>query len=532
MYVLQSNKRKRSHFSSGLLACLIVSLLSGCNFSNSDEENVASVENESNIQNKKVNQIKLHPHEGSGVVGSPELVELTEEWKLMNRSDAKQRGRNRFSENKYGMFIHWGLYSGVGGVWKGERVDDSGKGPKVAEWVMRRKEIPREEYSQLAKTFNPTKFDAKKWVAIAKAAGMNYMVITSKHHDGFALFDSEASEYNVVDATPFGRDVIKELEEACKEADIDFGVYYSNSIDWFDGGDGGWKDYRIPGGLENKKLFFNDFDPSPTSFDDYIRNKSIPQVKELLANYDLTQIWFDTPLFIPPKYSMEFYKTVYDANPEILVNQRIGNGFGDIGTPGDNVIPDKASTNTWEGIATTNNSWGYKSYDNDWKSPIETLFWLVENVSKGGNFLLNVGPDGAGKIPEKSVENLLVVGDWLKINGEAIYGSKPWQVSHEGPTKIAMKGTHHRAEGASLFNFTSEDFWFTKKEEIVYAISLNRSSSNKFLIKSFAGKSISYVELLGSNKPVKWESIEEGLNVKLPSFKDDSIGFTLKVSFN
>ena len=215
-----------------------------------------------------------------------------------------------------------------------------------------------------------TTFDADEWVAIAQAAGMNYMVITSKHHDGFALFDSEVSDYNIVDATPFGRDVIKELEEATKKAGMSFGVYYSHSVDWHDGGDGGYKDYVTD--PPTRWLMANTWDPHPRSYEEYLDVKALPQTQELLDNYDLSQIWFDFPAYIPEERSIQFYKTVYDANPEILVNSRVGNDFGDIGVPGDNIIPSESSDNTWEGIATTNHSWGYKSYDNDWKSPIET----------------------------------------------------------------------------------------------------------------------------------------------------------------
>ncbi len=359
-------------------------------------------------------------------------AEMREQWTKMNASDAKQRGRERFNENKYGMFIHWGIYSQLGGIWEGQKMEENGIGPKVAEWIMRNKEIPRAEYAKLAQSFNPVEFDADEWVAIAKAAGMNYMVITSKHHDGFALFDTKASDYNVVQATPFKRDIIRELEQACKRGGIDFGVYYSHSVDWADGGDAGMKDY---GPSENPKWenFVNAWDPAPVKFDDYINNKSLPQVRELLDNYDLSELWFDTPLYMPPHHSFEFYKTVYTANPEILVNQRIGNDMGDIGTPGDNKIPAEASENTWEGIATTNHSWGYKSYDDDWKSPLETLYWLLENTSKGGNFLLNVGPMGNGKIPKESIRNLLDAGKWLKVNGEAVYGSKPWTSTSKVP---------------------------------------------------------------------------------------------------
>ncbi|WOH38148.1 alpha-L-fucosidase [Thalassotalea fonticola] len=465
---------------------------------------------------------------GSGIPGSAEMLELGLKWQTMSNSAAKQRGRELFNQNKYGMFIHWGLYSTLGGIYQGEKMEEGGTGPRVAEWVMRRKEIPRAEYAKLADNFNPTKFDADEWVAIAKAAGMKYMVITSKHHDGFALFDSKVTDFDVIDATPFGRDIIRELEVACKKAGLSFGVYYSNALDWRDGGDSGMKDY----GPEKPKQaqFVNRFDPAPVSFDSYIANKSLPQVRELVTNYDLSQVWMDTPIYIPAKYSFEFYKTLYDANPEILVNQRIGNGFGDIGTPGDNVIPDKASENTWEGIATTNNSWGYKSYDNDWKSPIETLYWLIANVSKGGNFLLNVGPDGSGSIPAKSVDNLLAVGKWLKVNGEALYDTRPWHVDHEGPTNLQMKGTNHRNKHKFSFEFTGNDFWFTKKAGNVYAIALSRSADNKAILKSLKGQTVKNVVLLGSAEPLKWSNTANGLTVELPEFSHDGIGYALRIS--
>jgi alpha-L-fucosidase len=472
---------------------------------------------------------QVYGFEGSGIPGSPEMIALTAEFREMNQTEAKQRGRDRFNENKYGMFVHWGLYSTLGGVWKGEKMEDGGTGPAVAEWIMRRKEIPRAEYAELAKDFNPQGFDADEWVAIAKAAGMKYMVVGSKHHEGFAMFDSDVSDFNIVDATPFGRDVIKELEIACKKAGIAFGVYYSNSLDWRDGGDGGLKDYG-PAKNPRRGPFPNRFDPSPVSFDDYIANKSLPQVRELLASYELTQIWFDTPAYIPAEHSMAFYKTVFESNPEILVNSRVGNGFGDIGIPGDNVIPDKASANTWEGIATTNNSWGYKSYDNDWKSPLETLFWLVANVSKGGNFLLNVGPDGNGVIPAASVENLLAVGDWLKVNGEAIYGTEPWKVDHEGPTEIQMKGTKHREDNAAEMSFESSDFWFTRKGDKVYLVALERPEDGKISVQSLKGQGVTAVRMVGSSQELDWQEGTESINVQLPAFETDGIGYVLEVT--
>ena len=465
---------------------------------------------------------------GSGIPGSPEMLKFEALWKKMNESMPKQIGRERFNNNKYGMFIHWGLYSQCGGVWNGKKMEDGGTGPLVAEWIMRRKEIPRSEYAKLAKTFNPVNFDAAEWASIAKAAGMKYMVITSKHHDGFALFDSKVSDYNVVKSTPFKRDIIRELEQACKKEGIAFGVYYSHALDWKDGGDSGMKDY----GPEKPKqhLFPNYFDPAPVRFDDYIANKSLPQVRELVQNYDLKEIWLDTPIYIPPHHSFDFYKTIYEANPEILVNQRVGNGFGDIGIPGDNVIPDEASDTTWEGIATTNNSWGYKSYDTDWKSPMETLYWLIANVSKGGNFLLNVGPDGTGKIPPKSVANLLEVGKWLKVNGDAIYGARPWSIVHEGPTDIVMKGTSHRSKSGFVFDFKPNDFWFTKKEDKIYVIALAKPENNKVLIKSIKDIKISRLKILGFDGKITWTKSWRGLEITIPKIDDSLLGYAVEIT--
>jgi alpha-L-fucosidase len=472
-----------------------------------------------------------HPHGGSGIVGSPELESFAAQWRPMHQSAAKDSGRERFRANKYGLFIHWGLYSIPGGVWNGETMEEGGTGPRIAEWIMRRKEISRADYAALAKDFNPTQFNAQEWVAIAKAAGMKYMVITSKHHDGFALFDTKASDFDVVDATPFKRDVIRELEQASLAADLSFGVYYSHSIDWRDGGDGGYSDYQPPGLPPQTTHFPNTWDPSPQSFDDYIKKKSLPQVRELLDNYELSQIWFDTPRNIPPAYSFEFYKTAYEANPAILINSRIGNGFGDIVVPGDNVIPGAIQRNVWEGIATTNNSWGFKSYDNDWKSKSEVLFWLVSNVSKGGNFLLNVGPDATGTIPKEAVAILLDVGRWLEVNGDAIYGTEAWEVAHEGPSTIEMRGTTHREESGGRLRVTPEDFWFTAKDGDVYVIALERPTSQEITVNSLKGYPVESVKLLGGKDArLQWRTTDQGVVITLPTLDDGQTGYALRVA--
>ena len=236
------------------------------------------------------------------------------------------------------------------------------------------------------------------------------------------------------------------------------------------GGDGGTKEY---GRASNPAtwLYPNYFDPAEVTFDSYIENKSLPQVREILKEYDnLCEIWFDTPISIPVEHSMAFYKTVSELQPTTLVTQRVGHDLGDIGTPGDNVIPEQADTSCWEGIATTNNSWGYNCYDEDWKSPQELLYWLVATCSKGGNFLLNVGPTSKGNIPAEAVESITQLGNWLRINGKAIYDSKPWRISHEGQPEMETKGTMARKANGFSKSFTSEDFWFTAKDEFIYAI--------------------------------------------------------------
>ncbi|MGJ8561356.1 MAG: alpha-L-fucosidase [Litorimonas sp.] len=453
---------------------------------------------------------------------------LAEQWTSMNTSPAKEAGRVRFNENTYGMFIHWGLYAQPAGVWKGERMEEGGEGPKVAEWIMRRKEIPRAEYAELATTFNPVDFDADEWAAIAKAAGMKYMVITAKHHDGFALYDSKVSEFDIIDASPFGRDIIAELEAACRKAGLAFGVYYSHGSDWQDGGDGGLKDYAP----ENppRTIFANRWDPAPVTFDDYMQTKALPQVRELANNYELSQMWFDANNYTPARYSFQIYSDVYAANPEILVNSRLGSGFGDIGTPRDNEIPDNPLEGIWEGIATTNHSWGYKSYDNDWKTPTETLFWLVENVSKGGNFLLNVGPDGRGNIPPQTVENLSAVGDWLAVNGDAIYGTNAWTTTKEGPTHIAIGGGEDRREGTMQFEFESNDFWFTQKGGKIYVIALARPDDGLASVKALMGIDIDMIRLLGTGQKLDWSSDADAVNITLPTFDSEGIGYALEIT--
>jgi len=314
--------------------------------------------------------------------------------------DAKM---NWFREAKFGLFIHWGIYSIPAGEWKGQPVAG------IGEWIMNRAKISVAEYEQLASQFNPVKFNAEEWVKLAEDAGMKYIVITSKHHDGFAMYHSKVSKYNIVDATPFKRDPLKELAKACAKHGIRFGFYYSQAQDWHE-----------PNGAGNTW----DFGPDDKKdFDQYLRDKAEPQVKELLTGYGpICLIWFDTPRIMTKERAQRFVDIVHTLQPACLIDGRLGIE-GDYRSMGDNRIPNTVVEGDWEVPATINRTWGYKKDDHDWKTPEDLTFKLVDIVSKGGNYLLNVGPTAEGIIPQPSHDNLRAVGCWLKVNGESIYGA-------------------------------------------------------------------------------------------------------------
>jgi alpha-L-fucosidase len=317
---------------------------------------------------------------------------------------SKKQRLQWWEEARFGLFIHWGLYAVPAGRWKGKTM----KG--IGEWIMHWFQIPVKEYEKFAPRFNPVRFDAGKWVRLAKEAGMKYIVITSKHHDGFAMYDSASSDYDIVDATPFGRDPMKELARACKKHGLRLCFYYSQSQDW-----------HHPDGVGNNW----DFPPEDQKdFPKYLREKVKPQLKEILTQYGpIGLIWFDTPRHITRAQSQELARLVHKLQPECLVSGRIGNNVGDYACLDDNQIPQGRVKGAWETPATMNDTWGYKKDDHNWKSTETLLHLLIDLASKGVNYLLNIGPTAQGTIPAPSVTRLKQIGKWMKVNGEAIHGT-------------------------------------------------------------------------------------------------------------
>ncbi len=309
-------------------------------------------------------------------------------------------------EARFGMFIHWGVYSVPAGIHDGERVNG------IGEWIMQRAKIPVVDYRSYAQRFNPVKYDADAWARLAKAAGMRYVVITSKHHDGFALFDSAVTDWDVVDATPYGKDLLRPLVEACKKHGLKIGFYYSQAQDWTHVG-GSKRGYDDGDG----------WDPAHRgSFDEYLARIAQPQVREILTGYDIDLIWWDTPHLMTQERA-EKLRPLLKLRPGILSNNRLVAGDkGDFSTP-EQHIPATGLDSDWETCMTMNDTWGYKSYDGNWKSTETLVRNLVDAASKGGNYLLNVGPTALGEFPEPSVERLREIGRWMDTNGDSIYGT-------------------------------------------------------------------------------------------------------------
>ncbi len=402
---------------------------------------------------------------------------------------------NWWREAKFGMFIHWGVYAVPAGTYKGKQIEG------IGEWIMSYGDIPTEDYEQFAKQFNPEKFDAETWAKAMKQAGIKYVVITSKHHDGFGLWDSKVSDYDIVDFAPYGKDILKALSEACKKQGIKFGLYYSIM-------DGHHPDAQL---VTNSEDIDWHKPVENKNFNHYLEDYMKPQLKELIMAYDPEIIWFDGEWI--PNYTHEqgqaLYQYVRSLKENILINNRVDKGrqgmqgmnkqdqsyAGDFGTPEQEIL-DTSSDLDWESCMTMNDTWGFKSYDHNWKSTETLIHNLIDTAAKGGNYLLNVGPTAEGLIPQPSIERLEAIGNWLSVNGEAIY------------TTEKLKSTF--GEG--------EHIRYTKKkgESVYYAISLKVPSKN-IVFKHVRPKKESKIYLLGNETALEWMYSEsESLQIKIP----------------
>lgn len=310
-------------------------------------------------------------------------------------------------EARFGMFIHWGVYAVPAGSYEGEPVDG------IGEWILRNAKIPSAVYRGYAKDFTAENYDPQAWAKLAKEAGMRYMVITSKHHDGFALYPSEVTDWDVVDAGGAKRDLIAPLAKAARAEGLKFGLYYSQAQDWIHPGG------TIYGYKEGEVIN----EDHKGSFDQYLKDIAVPQVREILTRYEPDVLWWDTPIHMTQKRAQPL-ASLLALRPGIIHNNRLGGGYlGDTETPEQFIPPTGFGGRDWETCMTMNTSWGYKSDDDNWK-PAEVLIAnLINAASKGGNYLLNIGPDATGRVPEESVRLLKEVGAWMKVNGEAIYGT-------------------------------------------------------------------------------------------------------------
>lgn len=421
-------------------------------------------------------------------------------------------------EARFGMFIHWGVYSQWAGKYHGHEQARGG-----AEWIMNRCKIPVAEYQERAKSFNPVNYDPDAWVKMAKNAGMKYIVITSKHHDGFALFKSKASPWNVVDATKYGKDLLKPLAAACKKYGIKLGFYYSQAQDW-----------NNPGGAVSRRLMKDGW-PNPDSaridkytkeheghwdpaqetstFEEYIDRVAVPQVREILSNYgEISVLWWDTPTHMTDEAALKL-QALLKLQPNIITNDRLKrpNFPGDTKTPEQRIPKAKdLEGQNWETCMTMNGSWGWRD-DNKWKSTETLIRNLIDIASKGGNYLLNVGPKPDGTFPAESVIRLKKIGEWMKINGEAIYGTQtsPFENLQWG------RCTQKTNNGNTILYFSVFDWPEKGKLEIPFV-------KNKIVSAT----------ILKGKKQLKIIKTNSTITLSLPGIAPDKIASVIKIELD
>lgn len=333
----------------------------------------------------------------------------------------------RWQDERFNMFIHWGgIYSVLGSVWDGKPVTRG-----LGEQIQAHAGIYSDSYANVAHQFNPVKWNADSVVMLAKHAGMRAIVFTSKHHDGFCMWDTKTTDFNVVKATPYKKDVVKELSEACRRHGIKFGLYFSN-IDW-----------HLP---EGSPISSHNSDSIPPRHHQY----NLAQVRELLSNYgEISELWFDMGSNTLEQ-SREMRALVHELQPDCMVGSRLGNDMGDFTVTSDNHQPDYEIGVPWQSPASFfDETWGYRS----WQKRVpadekyrEKLTSLIHVAGRGGKYLLNIGPKGDGEVVPYEKDILLRMGKWLEVNREAIYGTAPdpfretfaWGTVTSTPNKIYL----------------------------------------------------------------------------------------------
>jgi alpha-L-fucosidase len=337
--------------------------------------------------------------------------------------EARDQRMAWWRDAKFGMFIHWGVYAVPAGNYEGKPI------PGIGEWILKNGEIPLAKYRAYAREFNPVKYDPAAWAQLAQEAGMKYIVITSKHHDGFALYDSAVTEWDIAGATPYKKDLLAPLAAAARERGLKFGLYYSQAQDW-----------THPGGAKAGMEDGQGWDAAHKgSFDKYLADIALPQTKEILAKFKPDVLWWDTPALMTPERAAPLAAAL-EVAPNIITNNRLGGGFeGDTETP-EQFIPATGFKNRdWETCMTLNDTWGFKADDHNWKSPQTVIRNLVDIISKGGNYLLNVGPTKEGEIPPESIAILREVGQWMQVNGDSIYGTQASPCRAPAWGRVALK---------------------------------------------------------------------------------------------
>jgi alpha-L-fucosidase len=431
------------------------------------------------------------------------------------QSVSRDKRMQWWREARFGLFIHWGVYSVPAGYYNGQSI----KG--IGEWIMNRGKIPVAEFQQFASSFNPVRYDADAWVKLAKDAGMKYIVITAKHHDGFALFKSNASKWNMVDATPYGKDLLKPLADACHKYGMKLGFYYSHAQDWCNPGGAASKKVASEGWANPDSAKIDAYtaaheghwDPAQTTktMAQYIDEVAVPQVKELLTNYgDVDIIWWDTPTGMTDEFA-EKLNAVLALQPNIITNDRLKrpNFAGDYKTP-EQRIPKESELDgkDWETCMTMNNTWGYKKNDHEWKSAEVMVRNLVDIASKGGNYLMNVGPKDDGTIPDESIARLKQVGAWMKVNGEAIYGTKASPLAAVSWGRITKKEQ--------------------KDNTILYLSVFNWPAEKKLVVPGLT-QAVTSATLLAGGKKLATAASKGGLIITVPEQAPDKVATVIKV---